>query len=81
MSLDHEPPLSEGDKVYIRDAAYAWLPAKIVQTQNDRVQVKIELPHNWSDSTTVAEEDGSSSSTQPMVKDEEDAEAPSSSSA
>ena len=32
-------------------------------------------------STTVAEEDGSSSSTQPMVKDEEDAEAPSSSSA
>lgn len=49
-----------GDRVYVRDAAFAWLPAVILEVENDRVRVLIDLPHNWNETTTTTTENLSS---------------------
>jgi myosin heavy subunit len=43
-------------KVYIRDQAYAWLPASIVSFEEDKAVVKIDLPRNWHSSTVLCQD-------------------------
>ena len=50
---------SVGDKVYVRDEDYAWLPAIVVDLdpEQDRVKVQIDLPNNWEFSTVLLDDD------------------------
>lgn len=57
-----------GDCVFVRDAAFAWLPATIVACETDRVQVQIELPSNWESTTQGA---ATSSSNKDKDKDQQ----------
>lgn len=43
-----------GDRVYVKDDTFAWLPATIVHSTEDRVLVKIELPPGWQEETEEA---------------------------
>eukprot|EP00978_Attheya_sp_CCMP212_P014677 scaffold37517_cov46-Attheya_sp.AAC.1 len=44
-----------GQRVYVRDEHYAWLPAQVVSTDetNFTCQVEIALPRDWTDSTLL----------------------------
>lgn len=44
-----------GDRVYVKDAAFAWLPAKILACEQDRVLVELDLPSNWKATTEGAQ--------------------------
>lgn len=41
--------------VYVKDAAYVWLPAHIQSAAEERVMVKIVLPDDWADTTILKE--------------------------
>lgn len=43
-----------GDRVFVRDEVFAWLPATIVACEHDRVQVTIDLPTDWQHTTESA---------------------------
>lgn len=45
-------------KVYIKDQAYAWLPASIVFIKEGQAFVRIELPHDWHSSTVLCQDSG-----------------------
>lgn len=53
------PDTGTGDKVYIRDKEYGWLPGTVVETENHdlagkndpRALVRIELPASWTTAT------------------------------
>jgi myosin heavy subunit len=45
------------DRVYVRDAPYAWLPAVVEEVNVDRILVRIELPNQWN-KTTIPSKDG-----------------------
>lgn len=44
-----------GDRVYVKDATFAWLPATIAATESDRVLVNVDLPSNWEVTTERAQ--------------------------
>ena len=44
-----------GDRVYVKDATFAWLPATIVTMEIDRVLVELDFPSNWQVSTEGAQ--------------------------
>jgi hypothetical protein len=44
-----------GDRVYIRDEHFAWLPAVVVELSIDnKVLVRIDLPKNWRQTTVTS---------------------------
>jgi myosin-5 len=57
MSLSYAASgqMEGGQRVYVRDEHYAWLPAQVVSTDetNFTCQVEIALPRDWTDSTLL----------------------------
>ena len=45
------------DKVYIRDDQYVWLPARVLEKEEERALVKIELPDDWQTTTYIQNEE------------------------
>jgi myosin heavy subunit len=43
------------DRVYVRDDQFEWLPAVVLEVEDDRVLVRIELPDDWNKTTCVPE--------------------------
>lgn len=43
----------EGEKVYIHNDKYVWLPATVLERNGDKAKVRIELPDNWCDTTST----------------------------
>lgn len=41
------------DRVYIRDDVFEWLPAIVKEVDEDRAQVQIDLPEDWSQTTVI----------------------------
>ena len=42
-----------GDRVFVRDEHYAWLPATVVQLEEDRALVRIDWPSDWNKTTVL----------------------------
>lgn len=54
MMLFQPRSLKLGEKVYIKDDDYEWLPATVTETNpewSDRIKVVIALPDDWMDGT------------------------------
>jgi myosin heavy subunit len=53
------PMLTPGDRVYVRDAHYEWLPAVVeeVHEDDDQVLVRIDLPKDWKTTTLLQPND------------------------
>lgn len=66
MSDDNEPV-----KVYIRDQAYAWLPASIVSIKEEKAVVRIELPRDWHSSTVLCQDSGLEEVEDALIDDKE----------
>ncbi len=41
--------------VYVKDAAYVWLPAQILSSTEERAMVKIVIPDDWADTTVLSD--------------------------
>lgn len=53
-----DAPAAVGDKVYIKDKHFEWLPAVVVEVSSDdeeQVRLKLDLPESWKRSTYLAE--------------------------
>lgn len=46
------------DRVYVRDEQFEWLPAVVLELQEDQALVRIDLPRNWHKTTLVPVESG-----------------------
>lgn len=44
-----------GDRVYVKDATFVWLPATIVAVEKDRVLVQLDFSSDWQDTTEGAQ--------------------------
>lgn len=51
LSSDHR----SNTAVYIKDAAYVWLPAQIQSSTDERAMVKIVVPDDWAQTTIMSE--------------------------
>ena len=58
-----------GERVFVRDDDYVWLPAMVVECQPDRVLVRIDLPQNWNESTMAVANAGSNTNNKNNNKD------------
>jgi hypothetical protein len=51
LSSDHR----SNTAVYVKDAAYVWLPAQIQSSTDERAMVKIVVPDDWAQTTILSE--------------------------
>ena len=42
-----------GDRVFVRDEHYVWLPARVLELEDDRALVRIDLPEHWDETTAL----------------------------
>jgi myosin-5 len=44
-----------GDRVFVQDEHYAWLPATVLELEEDRALVRIDWPSDWNKTTVLVE--------------------------
>jgi len=57
MTMMRLASLETDDKVYIRDDQYVWLPGRVLQKEDERALVRIELPDDWQTTTDIQNEE------------------------
>ena len=72
---EYKSRMVKGAPVYIRDVQYKWLPATIIETDNENssnsdknhnIKVQVRLPNNWEEYTVIATAQSNKGSSQDM---------------